>query len=297
MTVSGATFSLDQLAGEEGYTGPVPLLTPDEAAAGRSAFFETIGQPEDAPGPADFRPGGFNLEHRWAHDLATHERVLDHVELALGRDIVLWATVFWYKEPHNTKYIPWHQDASYWPMEPRINLTAWIALGPTFSENGCLRLIPGSHKAWLDDDYKESGRAERVLARAGGPTRSTSRRPSTWRCRPARWSSLARPTLHGSNANVSDVPRVAYSLRFTTPEVRFDPEGLKEQRIDYLTRTFLVRGEDRYGLNDSAEGGAAGLSPGLWLRTSLARGGRVSNPPLREPEPGAPPHTGCGTLG
>ena len=132
MAVSNAVFSLDQLA-EEGYTGPVPLLTPDEAAAGRSAFFEAIGQPEDAPGPSEFRPGGFNLKHWWAQDLATHEGVLDHVEMALGRDIVLWATVFWYKEPHNTKYIPWHQDASYWPMEPRINLTAWIALGPTFS--------------------------------------------------------------------------------------------------------------------------------------------------------------------
>ena len=153
MAASDARFSLDQLA-KEGYTGPVPLLTPDQAAAGRRAFFEAIGQSEASPGPSDFRPGGFNLKYRWAHDLATHDRVLDHVELALGRDIVLWATVFWYKEPHNTKYIPWHQDASYWPMEPRINLTAWIALGPTFAENGCLRLIPGSHKAWLDDDYR-----------------------------------------------------------------------------------------------------------------------------------------------
>ena len=69
MTVSGATFSLDQLA-DEGYTGPVPLLTPGEAA-GRSAFFEAIGQPEDAPGPSEFRPGGFNLKHRWAHDLVS----------------------------------------------------------------------------------------------------------------------------------------------------------------------------------------------------------------------------------
>ena len=65
---------------------------------------------------------------------------------------------------------------------------------------------------------------------------------------------FSEATLHGSKANVSDVPRVAYSLRFTTPEVRFDPGGLKEQRIDYLTRTFLVRGEDRYGLNDSLRG-------------------------------------------
>ena len=252
MAVTNAVFSLDQLA-EEGYTGPVPLLTPDEAAAGRSAFFEAIGQPEDAPGPSEFRPGGFNLKHRWAHDLATHEGVLDHVELALGRDIVLWATVFWYKEPHNTKYIPWHQDASYWPMEPRINLTAWIALGPTFAENGCLRLIPGSHKAWLDDDYRTLDEKS-AFSRGLAPDQVDESRAIDVEMSPGEVVFFSEATLHGSNANVSDVPRVAYSLRFTTPEVRFDPEGLKEQRIDYLTRTFLVRGEDRYGLNDSLRG-------------------------------------------
>ena len=126
MTIASAKFSADQLR-EEGYTGPVALLKPDEAAAARFAFFEAIGQSDDAPGPSEHRPGGFNLKYRWAHELATHEKVLDHVEMVLGPDIVLWATVFWYKEPHNVKYIPWHQDASYWPMEPRINLTAWIA--------------------------------------------------------------------------------------------------------------------------------------------------------------------------
>ena len=121
MKSARGTFSLDQLE-EDGYTGPVPLLSAEEAAAARRAYFEAIGQSEEAPGPNSGPPYGFNTRYRWAHDLSVNERVLDHVETALGPDIVLWATVFWYKEPHNTKYIPWHQDASYWPMEPRINL-------------------------------------------------------------------------------------------------------------------------------------------------------------------------------
>ncbi len=249
MTASDARFSIRQLE-EEGYTGPVALLTPDEAAAGRRAFFEAIGQDEDAPGPSGRRPGGFNLEYRWAHDLATHEKALDYVELALGPDIVLWATVFWYKEPRNAKYIPWHQDASYWPMEPRINLTAWIALGPTFRENGCLRLIPGSHKAWLDDDYRPLD-AQSAFSRGLSPDQVDESRAIDLEMSPGEAVFFSEATLHGSNANESDVPRVAYSLRFTTPEVRFDPDGLKEQRIDYLARTILVRGKDRYRLNDS----------------------------------------------
>ena len=249
MTIASAKFSADQLR-EQGYTGPVALLKPDEAAAGLTAFFEAIGQSEDAPGPSEHRPGGFNLKYRWAHELATHENVLDHVEMVLGPDIVLWATVFWYKEPHNVKYIPWHQDASYWPMEPRINLTAWIALGPTFRENGCLRLIPGSHKAWLDDDYQPLDEHS-AFSRGLNPAQVDESKAIDLEMSPGEVVFFSEATLHGSNANVSDVPRLAYSLRFTTPEVKFDPDGLKEQRIDYLTRTILVRGEDRYRLNDS----------------------------------------------
>ena len=76
-----AGFSIDQFR-DEGYTGPVPLLTPEEAAAGRRAFYAAIGQFEESPGPNQKRTGGFNLRYRWAHDLATNEKVL-------GPDIVL----------------------------------------------------------------------------------------------------------------------------------------------------------------------------------------------------------------
>ena len=153
MKTGKESFSLEQYR-EQGYTGPVQILSLEEAAAGRRDYFASIGQSEDSPGPTDERPGGFNLHYRWAYELGSHDKTLDYVEKIIGPDIVLWAMVFWYKEPHSKKYIPWHQDAVYWPMEPRINLTAWVALGPTFKENGCLRLIPGSHKRWLDDEYR-----------------------------------------------------------------------------------------------------------------------------------------------
>ena len=244
-----SAFSLEQLR-ENGYTGPVALLSADEAAAGRRAYFAAIGQSEEYPGPTRERPGGFNLRYRWAHDLATSGNILDCVEMALGPDIVLWATVFWYKEPHNTRYIPWHQDASYWPMEPRINLTAWIALGPTFPENGCLCLIPGSHKEWLDDEYQPLDK-DSAFSRGLATEQVDESRAVDMTMQPGDVTFFSEAILHGSNANRSDVPRLGFSLRFTTPDVKFDLEGLKEQRIDYLTRTILVRGEDRYHYNDS----------------------------------------------
>ena len=246
---NSGVFSIDQFR-DEGYTEPVPLLTPEEAAAARRAFYAAIGQSEESPGPNNDRTGGFNLRYRWAYDLATNEKVLDHVEKVLGPDIVLWATVFWYKEPHNTKYIPWHQDASYWPMEPRINLTAWIALGPTFPKNGCLRLIPGSHKDWLDDEYQPLDN-DSQFSRGLSAAQVDESKAVDMSMQPGEVTFFSEATLHGSNNNGSDVARLGFSSRFTIPEVKFDVEGLKEQNIDYLARTTLVRGEDKYHYNDA----------------------------------------------
>ena len=41
----------------------------------------------------------------------------------------------------------WHQDEAFVPTRDRSLLTAWIALDEATIANGCLRFLPGSHKA------------------------------------------------------------------------------------------------------------------------------------------------------
>ena len=48
--------------------------------------------------------------------------------------------------PHDESIVPWHQDARYWPLEPRATVTVWLAVFDTDHENGCMRIIPGSHR-------------------------------------------------------------------------------------------------------------------------------------------------------
>ncbi|MNF97294.1 hypothetical protein D3C84_801180 [compost metagenome] len=59
-------------------------------------------------------------------------------------------------------------------------------------------------------------------------------------------------TFHGSENNKSNIPRVAFSVRYTTPEVKFKMAewGGDTTRI----RTFLVNGEDRLKLNEEIKG-------------------------------------------
>ncbi|CAF4371682.1 unnamed protein product, partial [Rotaria magnacalcarata] len=49
----------------------------------------------------------------------------------------------------------WHQDGSYWPLKPMNVLTMWLAIDESNTENGCLRVVRGSHQeelAKLTDD-------------------------------------------------------------------------------------------------------------------------------------------------
>jgi hypothetical protein len=70
------------------------------------------------PGKTEINMSAWHLQHRWAYDLATHCSILEAMKEILGPDLILWAMHFWYKEPNNDKFIPWHQDINYWPMEP-----------------------------------------------------------------------------------------------------------------------------------------------------------------------------------
>jgi phytanoyl-CoA hydroxylase len=49
---------------------------------------------------------------------------------------------------------PWHQDASYWGGSTKVS--AWVSLDNVTPENGCLRVIPGSHACPLEHNKKQS---------------------------------------------------------------------------------------------------------------------------------------------
>jgi phytanoyl-CoA hydroxylase len=49
------------------------------------------------------------------------------------------------KQPRFSSDTGWHQDIRYWSFTRPELVNAWLALGPERRENGCLRVIPGSH--------------------------------------------------------------------------------------------------------------------------------------------------------
>jgi hypothetical protein len=58
--------------------------------------------------------------------------------------VACWSSNAWIKEP-GVHEIPWHQDFLYWPLEPALNDTAWIAIEAADRANGCVNIIQLSH--------------------------------------------------------------------------------------------------------------------------------------------------------
>lgn len=86
----------------------------------------------------------FDQEFVWR--IATNPIVLDCIRALLGPDVMLMATHFFCKYGPTDKFVAWHQDLTYWGLEPPIAISAWYAIDDSDCENGCMRVIPGTHR-------------------------------------------------------------------------------------------------------------------------------------------------------
>jgi len=93
-----------------------------------------------------------------------HELVLDCVEQIIGPDIQSIHCMLINKPPGVDGRHPLHQDLVYFPFRPADRIVAsWTALQPVTRENGCLVVVPGTHRGALlehedvDWEYVNSG--------------------------------------------------------------------------------------------------------------------------------------------
>ncbi|WP_248897855.1 phytanoyl-CoA dioxygenase family protein [Haloplanus halobius] len=78
-------------------------------------------------------------------DLAHHEDILAVIEQLQGPNIDLLRSAAMLKPPQVGSEKKFHQDAAYYPIQPRDHVTVWIALDEATTDNGCMRVVPGAH--------------------------------------------------------------------------------------------------------------------------------------------------------
>ena len=72
--------------------------------------------------------------------------LVDVAEQLIGPNIKGATSQLTFKMRGNTKPFPWHQDNGYGHLDPYTTITTLTALDDADTENGCLWIVPGSHK-------------------------------------------------------------------------------------------------------------------------------------------------------
>ena len=129
---------------DEGFLFPVSIFNQREVTSFRDSFYEL----ENALGSktkAQYR-SATHLHFAWAYQLVTHPRILDAVEDIIGPNLIVHSTSIFYKKPGDGQFVSWHQDGYYWNLNEPALVTAWVALSDSTLENGCLRVVKGSHR-------------------------------------------------------------------------------------------------------------------------------------------------------
>ena len=180
-----------------------------------------------------------HLDSRAVYDLATDPAIVQRMAGLYGPDLLLWRTNFFVKN-RGSKAIPWHQDFNYWPLEPPVIISAWIAVDPSTRQNGNLQVIPGSHRSIVPHIEATPDVQFEEMADAGyyDPRNLTDLEMQS-----GEFILFNERTLHHSEANHSDLRRIGLAVRAIIPIV-------KVLQYDSDVHTLqVIRGTDPMGFN------------------------------------------------
>jgi hypothetical protein len=237
----------------QGYFVPIDAFVPDEIVEYRRAF-DTL---EAKEGMEKSQVGLFDrhrdLEFVWR--MATHPTILQCIEAIVGPNIFLLSSLFFCKYPParptlahrikatlggasvDAKFVDWHQDLKYWGLDPPYAITAWIALDDSDVENGCMRVIPESHRQGIVEHTTSSEKGNLLNRNQAIRKDQIDESKAIDLVLRAGQASLHHGELfHASNPNRSTRRRCGLAVRYTHPGVKPIPDARATVRQPILLR-------------------------------------------------------------
>jgi len=225
-----------QAYARDGFVAPIRVMS-EEDAAGYRRRLEAHESKTGAPLQGNWRHKT-HLLFTWADELVHHPRILDAVEDAIGPNILCWTATFFIKEAQSPGFVSWHQDSTYWGLDPADVITAWVALTRSDLESGCMKVMPGTHIGeqipHVDTFDKNNllSRGQEVAVEVD-PTKAVD-----LLLRPGEISLHHIKLVHGSEPNTSDDRRIGMAIRYIPTHVR---------QTKVRDSAMLVRGTDPHG--------------------------------------------------
>ena len=215
-----------------------PDIRPEQLAA--------IMTPKSGPGDT--------VGHRTFLDVALDAELVELVSGVLGDDIIMWGAQLFCKPGVDGMEVPMHQDGQYWPIRPLATCTLWLAIDASDEGNGCLEVIPGSHREAVPFRHRTEDRKNLVLNQAIDDPRLTDAAPECIELEPGQLSLHDVWLVHGSRPNRSGRRRAGFTVRYmpATSVMRRDIEiPFAGYPVDWSGKPiWLARGRDVSGDND-----------------------------------------------
>jgi chlorinating enzyme len=225
------------------------VFSPERLAALKDLFEEMLAgiDPESRPEAMDVP----HFAYPQLFDWLLSDEVLDLVEAFLGPDIALWSSHFISKPPGDGLIVPWHEDSAYWGprLDPMKVMTVWLGIDDSTVENGCMRVIPGTHDNGYSDYEPVDGKTHvfgtQIVAEQLDEDAAVDLEIASGECH-----LHDAKLIHASNGNRSDRRRCGYTMRYM-------PTSVKCQKDDRWNHAiYLARGRDLAG-NEYGDPGVA----------------------------------------
>ncbi len=264
---------------KKGFTEIFQLCKPDEMAKIRAKInSEVINTPSDIYGFDTGRDR--HLDRRVIYDLITHPAIAERAAQILGEDLYIWRSNFFFKPP-GAPETAWHQTNVFKEfvdhpiLEPPdsnslFQLTVWIAIDEANLKNGCVQLVPGTHRELapvIKTDEEVKGDDKYGFDQQGFFGYNLKREVAfdtkdivNMECKPGEFFIFTQRTMHGSPPNTTDKSRLAINCRIIQDNVKAYHHFLPENKIEHYGLTFdlskwgcvLLHGEDRLKNNKIA---------------------------------------------
>ena len=202
----------------DGFVFPVDVLSAAQVRAHR----QELEAWERARGAAiDFPEKSKSyLLFNWADQLVHHPRILDAVEDLIGPDILVYHSTLFLKEAHTPAFVRWHQDSTYFYLQPHLHVTAWVALSEASVQAGCMQALPGSHR-WGAFEHDDKPEPMNMIRRGQGISGRFDQAQGQFMPVGAGQMSLHHTDLvHASGGNDSDDRRIGYAISYIPAHVR-----------------------------------------------------------------------------
>ncbi len=265
---------------ERGYIGPFTLWEPEQMTAWWKVQRKALLDPANDAVKAFDNPVNYDrhLDIPGLSKLITEPEIVRRMQALIGQDILCWRTEFFPKNPGDSG-TGWHQVETYAIGETStgmleatehspgvpMELTCWVAFTEATRQNGCMKLIPGSHRQWRYDEHAPMAWNGQARDKSFfGYDYDDIKIDKEWEpdqedadhveMRPGQFIIFTARCIHGSNPNTSNRQRMGFAIRVVPTHVRVYG-GMTE--FDEFGHHFdlgkhgcvVVSGRDQFGHN------------------------------------------------